>query len=739
MPGATLRPEMAVQVRLLDAPVVTRDGHELHAADLGGPRAVRCLAVLAVQAGRSVSREVLAEAVWEDGRPSSWRANLRALVSDLRRALGDDAVVRTTDGYRLDVPRTAVDVLALEQHASDAAAADAGTAWQLATQALPSSGAVALRGFDGSWSDRLRADVADTCRRLKVRSAAAALELGLARDAERLARELVATFPLREDGHRLLMRALAASGNTAAALAAYDACRRLLDEQVGARPSPETQEVFLGLLRGSDAPAPPPVPETLPPRRPVQYLLTAAHLAFDAGVFDDCARAAAAGLAALDTAGEDAPGVRARLQVLLAAAEHQLGDPAGAALLEHLIDDARGRGDGAVLADAALAFTASESGGAEIAVDEAKLDLYREALAAVAPDDRVRRARLLSRIAFGLSWRVDYAAGRAAAAEAVDLAEATGDPAVLLSALSSARRILTGSGELDAQAEVEARLDEVATAANDAAARAKTAAWTFATAAERGEGNRLDALIEAAERHAADVRAGPVLHFIAFTRAALTLLRGDLPRAAANIEHAASLGRRTGLAPHVVEALRLVQLVAYWDAVGQLGAHRDEVVAAFSALAVPQLSGMVAIAEAATGDLDVAHAHLATFLDHWCTDGPSLLASVALAVQVADTVFTVGDPEQAARLYPLLARYAGQGAYIAHFVGPVDTALGALALTTGDHATASRHLEVAARLAAQVGAPLAEARCRALAGHARTRHAERIPETSRSARRERGG
>lgn len=53
-----------------------------------------------------------------------------------------------------------------------------------------------------------------------------------------------------ETGHQLLMRALAARGDAAAALAAYDQLRQLLREELGVSPCPATQTLPTRLLRG---------------------------------------------------------------------------------------------------------------------------------------------------------------------------------------------------------------------------------------------------------------------------------------------------------------------------------------------------------------------------------------------------------------------------------------------------------------------------------------------------------
>ena len=60
----------------------------------------------------------------------------------------------------------------------------------------------------------------------------------------------MAHTPLAETGHQLLIRALAARGDAAAALAAYDQLRQLLREELGVSPCPATQVLHARLLRG---------------------------------------------------------------------------------------------------------------------------------------------------------------------------------------------------------------------------------------------------------------------------------------------------------------------------------------------------------------------------------------------------------------------------------------------------------------------------------------------------------
>ena len=71
-------------------------------------------------------------------------------------------------------------------------------------------------------------------------------EYSLAAEA---ARELNRLEPLRESGHRLLIRALAAAGNGAEALWAYETCGQLIARELGVSPSHETKNVYEAVLQ----------------------------------------------------------------------------------------------------------------------------------------------------------------------------------------------------------------------------------------------------------------------------------------------------------------------------------------------------------------------------------------------------------------------------------------------------------------------------------------------------------
>jgi hypothetical protein len=88
------------------------------------------------------------------------------------------------------------------------------------------------RAPDGS----LRATAPSARGALGLRAASAGPELDT---AVRTSRELIRLAPFREPGHAQLMKALAAHGNLAEAVLAYEELRVLLREELGLDPAPE--------------------------------------------------------------------------------------------------------------------------------------------------------------------------------------------------------------------------------------------------------------------------------------------------------------------------------------------------------------------------------------------------------------------------------------------------------------------------------------------------------------------
>ncbi|MEV4051349.1 BTAD domain-containing putative transcriptional regulator [Amycolatopsis sp. NPDC049688] len=237
---------------------------------VGGPRSRMLLALLALEAGRFVPAERLIDGMYGEHPPDGAANALQSQVSRLRTALKELAPVEfTAAGYRLAAPPDEVDVHCFERLVREGrtllkngehkrAAGVLGEA--LALWRGPAFSDLADAPFAAAQAARLeelRADAADD-------HVEARLPLGQAEDLLAGLRETVAAHPLRERPRAQLVRALAAAGRPADALAAFEDARRTLADELGADPGPELAEAHLAVLRGeTEKPVLPALPAQL--------------------------------------------------------------------------------------------------------------------------------------------------------------------------------------------------------------------------------------------------------------------------------------------------------------------------------------------------------------------------------------------------------------------------------------------------------------------------------------------
>ncbi len=216
-------------------------------------------AYLVTKHGTPVPRDELVEVLWEGVPPASWDQALRVLVSKLRKVVAESADEAAADltasfgCYRLDLPvETWVDVLAAEGAAREAegllAADELERAITAATLAEYLLRQPFMPGDDGTWVQGKRRELEEIRLRALNVLAEACLRSGKAEASVRWAEQAVEVEPFRESGYRRLMAAHVAAGNRAEALRVYERCRRLLAEELGAYPSPETETIYRRLL-----------------------------------------------------------------------------------------------------------------------------------------------------------------------------------------------------------------------------------------------------------------------------------------------------------------------------------------------------------------------------------------------------------------------------------------------------------------------------------------------------------
>ncbi|TLK46934.1 BTAD domain-containing putative transcriptional regulator, partial [Glutamicibacter sp. V16R2B1] len=225
----------------------------------GGPKQRAGLAALLLNAGRVVSVDRLADAVWGDEHPPSMVSSLQAHISNLRRLLrdGDRAtspIVRRTPGYLADISLEDLDLRLFERACDETqAAADAGD-WP-GTLAAADRAAALRRGpllaefSDEPWVRGAAAAAAERWVQCEQNAVIGLLGLSRVTTAVLRSRQLLADTPLAEGACRLHMISLYRAGRPAEALEVFREHARRLDEELGLEVSPALRDLQGAVLR----------------------------------------------------------------------------------------------------------------------------------------------------------------------------------------------------------------------------------------------------------------------------------------------------------------------------------------------------------------------------------------------------------------------------------------------------------------------------------------------------------
>jgi DNA-binding SARP family transcriptional activator len=249
-----------VRIHLAGRVSLEVDGRLFDQAAFPGQQGRLAFAYLVSERSRPVGRSELTDALWPAEAPPSCETALNAIVSKLRSLLaragldGSATLASAPGCYQLRLPGNSwVDLEAAADaiHEAESAlrAGDPARAYGPSAVAHHIARRPFFPGEDGAWMETRRARLRSVLlRALECRSEVYLwnAELPLAIEA---ACDLVALEPLRESGHRLLIRGLAAAGNTAEALSAYERCRRLIAEELGVDPSRQTKAVYEAVLQ----------------------------------------------------------------------------------------------------------------------------------------------------------------------------------------------------------------------------------------------------------------------------------------------------------------------------------------------------------------------------------------------------------------------------------------------------------------------------------------------------------
>ena len=232
------------------------------------------LAYLTVEADRPHRRDALATLFWPDRGDTVARTNLRNALSNLRRAIEDPhapepflLVSRDTIQFNVasdqwvDVADFGACVAAGDDKAGGPHDGRPTPERLERAVALYRGGFLegfSLRGclaFD-DWSLVVRERLHRQALTALTRLAQHCEQQGDTMRALEATRRQVEMEPWQEPAYRQLMRLLALDGQRAEALAQYERCRRILREELGVEPEPETAALYERIRDGAELPTP---------------------------------------------------------------------------------------------------------------------------------------------------------------------------------------------------------------------------------------------------------------------------------------------------------------------------------------------------------------------------------------------------------------------------------------------------------------------------------------------------
>jgi DNA-binding SARP family transcriptional activator len=249
--------DQPLRFEILGALRVMKGGREL---SLGSGKQRAVLAVLLLDANRSVPTSQIVDAVWGDDPPANGANVVQKYVAGLRRVLEPDRSPRapgelialTSAGYQLRVGQGCLDAGDFRRGVRRAASSRVGGHLREAAAELRTALGLwrgdPLAGITSAYLDAARERLAED--RGAALEAWAEIELELGHHGELLPEtvRLVAEYPLRERLRYVQMLALYRCGRQAEALAAFRDARRYLSEEFGVEPGSALQTLHTRIL-----------------------------------------------------------------------------------------------------------------------------------------------------------------------------------------------------------------------------------------------------------------------------------------------------------------------------------------------------------------------------------------------------------------------------------------------------------------------------------------------------------
>lgn len=254
------RQEALVQVQTLGNFQVQREGKTLTSKDWGRDKAIQLFQFLMmVRHRKALHKEQIIDRLWEDDDPDTVDQTFKVALHGINKALEPQRkshaeahfITRIGLTYQLNTTHLWIDAEALELLIT------------IGNQTFADNQGVAKRAFREALSlykgiylpDRLYEDwAADERERLQVLTLGAYItlaELVLTEnpmESIQLCQQALLIDAAWEDAYRLQMEAYLLKGNRPMAIKTYQQCQKVLDEELGIQPLPETKKVYRKII-----------------------------------------------------------------------------------------------------------------------------------------------------------------------------------------------------------------------------------------------------------------------------------------------------------------------------------------------------------------------------------------------------------------------------------------------------------------------------------------------------------
>jgi LuxR family maltose regulon positive regulatory protein len=244
--GPTEAVPPGVEICALGSSTVHRNGEVVEARELR-LRAKEML--FFVLAHPVVTKDQIVAALWPDLSLAKAHSTFHFYLFQVRRLLGGtDAISYEGGAYRLESRRYQYDVDEFHRNLAKAAKATSAQRDNYLREAISLHQGDYLEDIYSEWTEEIRYSLRREYHQALEDLARHCRGQGKLEDAVESCRRLLDKDPLREDIHREVIGILLEMGDRARAIRQLETLRRILEEELGTRPSDETLGMFGGLL-----------------------------------------------------------------------------------------------------------------------------------------------------------------------------------------------------------------------------------------------------------------------------------------------------------------------------------------------------------------------------------------------------------------------------------------------------------------------------------------------------------